>query len=150
MEQHEEIGKRIREIASKGGIPKMFNADVVSVQGDTCTVTLSGMRLTGVKLSSYDGAESGMVMKPKAGSTVTVLDTTGEKRDMYCIKCSEIDGMSLSVGTVSLSDVIADLMDTLSQAVITTPAGAGSFAPDVVTKIGQLKTKFKTLFYGTE
>lgn len=139
----------IRRIS--GSSPRVIVAEVVSVDGCTCTVTYNGSDLSGVKLcAADDGNTARMLPKPKAGSAVTVLDASGDLRDLYAIQTSDLDAVRITAGGEDMAELMATLMDTLAQAVITTPAGAGAFAPDVVAGIQELKLKFNTLLYGTQ
>lgn len=151
MDNGSEIRQRIRDIAGAGNQPRVITVDVVSVQGCTCTVKYNGTDRTGVKLCAVDDDNTArMLVKPTEGSSIAVLDAVGDLSELYAIQVSDTDAVRITAGGEDMADLMAKLIDALAQAVITTPAGAGAMAPDVVTNLNQLKLKFKTLFYGTE
>ena len=70
-----EIREKIKAIAGNQGTA-FFTAEVVKVDGSTCTVEYAGSKLTGVKMFSI-GAEGEFLIKPATGSMVTVADLSG-------------------------------------------------------------------------
>lgn len=50
------------------------------------------------------------------------------------------DKISINFGGVSLKETLDTWLDTLVQAIITTPSGPGNFAPDTITAFQQIKT----------
>lgn len=151
MDNGEGIREGVKRLAGAGRTPRVITVETVSVQGCTCTVNYNGTERTGVKLCAVDDDKTArMLVKPTVGSHIAVLDAAGDLSEMYAIQVSDTDAVRITAGGEDMADLMGKLIDALAQAVITTPAGAGAFAPDVVTNLNQLKTKFNTLLYGTE
>lgn len=150
MENAGKIRELIQNIAAgKNRTPILFPAKVVSVSKDTCTVDYNGLELTGVRINAItDGNDKKNMAKPKKGSMVLIADLSGgDKRDLAIIRDNEIESIKITNGSQDFITLFGSMLDTLIGAVITTPAGAGSFAPDVIQKLTQTKTEFKKLFY---
>lgn len=80
----------------------VFTAEVVSVEGETCTVDFSGLHLSDVNLSAVsNGSVQNLLITPKVGSIVTVADlSNGDKRILNVITWSEIDAVRFNGGTL--------------------------------------------------
>jgi len=142
----------------------VFTAEVISASSTTADVQFGDFIFTGVKLFSIEAA-GGLLVKPKVGSKVTVLDLSeGKYRDMVIIKCDtpevvkmeingllvEIDGvsgkMTLSNNATSFKGLLNDLVKELKAAIITTPSGAGTVSPATQAKLDLIDNKINQLF----
>lgn len=80
-----------------GGQPALFQARVVSVQGDCCTVDLGGLQLSDVRLKSVaDGqTEEVLLAIPAADSLVLVGSLTGDYRDLAVLSIGHFEKLVL-------------------------------------------------------
>lgn len=96
MDTLSEIKKHIEEIAGKKGIVS-FTAKVVSVSGETCTAAVDDLELSDIRLRSVVNEEdSKMLVTPKVGSFVTVLDNSnGNLTDLVVVAVSEVEKIEI-------------------------------------------------------
>lgn len=163
MNRLEEIKESIRHIAGANdqtGI--VFTAEVVSATETTASVRFGDFIFSGVKLFSIEAA-GGLLVKPKAGSTVTVLDLSqGKYRDMVIIKCDtpesikmeinnlkvDFDGVNGKIGMTASGKSLLDLMNSITTIIkgltVSTPAGpSGTPLPTTLQAVTQFETDFK-------
>ncbi len=96
-----EIREAIRKIAgvdNQGLI--FFNAEVVSVDAETCTVKRNGLEHTDVRLAAVvDGNTKNLLVSPKVGSMVLIADLSeGLMRDLAVIGWSEVETVVFNGG----------------------------------------------------
>lgn len=97
MSKETEIRELIRKIAKNSQV-MLFNADVKSVEGATCTVVYDGLELSGVRLTpGNDDSETKLIVTPRLNSLVTVIDETGDLRDLAVFRWSEIESISTNI-----------------------------------------------------
>ncbi|MBR4146287.1 MAG: hypothetical protein IKU00_00145 [Bacteroidales bacterium] len=85
MDAYTEIKNKIRAMQGQR-IPLLLTGKVESVDGETCTVSVGDLKLTGVRLRSVvNGEASKLLITPKTGSYVTVIDLSGELRETEAI-----------------------------------------------------------------
>lgn len=97
-----EIRSVIRKIAGIDNQGLMFfNAEVVSVDSETCTVKRNNINHTDVRLTAViDGNTNKLLVKPKVGSMVLIADLSeGMMRDLAVIGWSEVDTITINGGT---------------------------------------------------
>lgn len=142
-----------------------ITATVVSVQDDTCTVKLlSGLVLSDVRLKATisDDADSFLIV-PKVDSEVILMSQTGALSGLMVIKIDAVESITyksglfefavdgttgkvtLKKGAANFGALMESLIDTVSNAVLVTPAGPGSIDPATKTVLSQIKTSFKTI-----
>lgn len=93
---YSEIKSKIRAMQGKNG-PVAFIAKVESTDGDTCTCSIGELKLTDVRLRAVvNGEDSQLLVTPKKGSYVTLLDLSGgDMRQMEAIAFSEIEKIEI-------------------------------------------------------
>ncbi len=160
-----EIREKIKAIAGEQA-SVVFTAEVVMVDGASCTVDYGGRRFTGVKLFSI-GPEGKFLIKPAPGSMVTVADlSAGLRRDLCLLKIDKIeqlkieheglvfdlDGragkMELSSNGVSLSGLfsqLARIIKGLKVSVLSPNAPSGSPTPDTIALVQAFETDLNRL-----
>lgn len=90
-----EIKSKIRGMNGKH-TPLLLTGKVESVDGETCTVTVGELKLTDVRLRSVvNGKDSKLLITPEADSYVTLIDLSGELRDLMVIGYSEIKSIDI-------------------------------------------------------
>lgn len=125
-----------------------IQAEVVSVEGKTCTVKLiTGLQLTNVKLLVTDNdANDHVLILPKVGSKVLMISLTGDLSNLTVIKFNEIDKVSIKNEEVSLLDQLLEFSGIIKQLKVYTPQGvSGNPIPDTIAKLTQFETNIKKL-----
>jgi len=96
-----EIKEIIRKIAGTDvGGDIFFNAKVIEVNGETCTIEYAGLQIDKVRLSAVvDGNENNLLIVPKKNSMVLVADLSeGNLRDLVLMGWTEIESISINGG----------------------------------------------------
>ena len=76
--------------------PLLLTGKVKSVNGKTCTVSIGDLTLTDVRLCSVvNGNSSKLLITPAKDSYVTLIDLSGELREMEVIGYSEIEAIDI-------------------------------------------------------
>lgn len=98
MDPLSEIREKIRRIANGNGSFTCFTAKVTSVDGDTCDVELEDMKLTDVRLRAVvNGEDSKILVTPKTGSHVLVVDLSGNLSQLVVVGYSEVKKIEINV-----------------------------------------------------
>ena len=99
MDAYTEIKNKIRAMQGQR-TPLLLTGKVESVDGETCTVSVGDLKLTGVRLRSVvNGEASKLLITPKTGSYVTVIDLSGELRETEVLGYSEIEAIDIDTGS---------------------------------------------------
>ena len=115
MDRTGQIKELIRQI---GGARStiLFTAEVVSVQGDACTVKVNTLTISDVKLRETSSDAAHMLrITPKVGSNVLVGDLGGELRDLAVIQYSDIDTIEVNgaAHTTANADVLKEQLEKM-------------------------------------
>lgn len=97
MDTYTEIRNKIRAMTGQK-TPLLLTGKVESIDADngTCTVSVGDLKLTDVRLRSVvNNEESKLLITPKTGSYVTLIDLSGELREMEVIGYSEIKAIDI-------------------------------------------------------
>ncbi|GAB1403036.1 hypothetical protein MASR1M74_02140 [Lentimicrobium sp.] len=160
-----EIREKIKAIAGEQA-SVVFTAEVVMVDGASCTVDYGGRRFTGVKLFSI-GPEGKFIIKPAPGSMVTVADlSAGLRRDLCLLKIDKIEQLKIEheglvfdidgkagkfeisskgVSLTGLLTSLADILKTLKVAVLAPNAPSSTITPDTLTLVNKFETDLNRL-----
>lgn len=159
-----EIKEVIRQVV--GANPNLPITGVVkSVEGDSCSVELSGgFVVTDVKLKATIGNSDYIIQTPKIGSTVVMLSLSGTLENLTLIKIDQLKKVEYSQGglvilcdstdgkvqikndQVSLLEIMKDLKTLISQITVSTPNGpSGTPLPPTIAALTQFETKFNQL-----
>lgn len=99
MDAYTEIKNKIRAMQGRR-TPLLLTGKVESVDDETCTVSVGELKLTGVRLRSVvNGKASKLLVTPKQGSFVTVIDLSGELRETEVLGYSEIEAIDIETGS---------------------------------------------------
>ena len=96
-----EIREAIRKICGIDDEGLMFfNATIISIQNDTCTIDRNGLQFTDVRLSALvDDSTTKLLIVPAVNSMVLIADLNyGMMRDLAVIGWSEIDSITINGG----------------------------------------------------
>lgn len=97
MDPLSEIREKIKRIANGNGSFTCFTAKVTSVDGETCDVELEGMKLTDVRLRAVmNGEDSKILVTPKIGSHVLVVDLSGNLSQLAVVGYSEVEKIEIN------------------------------------------------------
>jgi hypothetical protein len=164
MDTPAEIKKALMDVL--GITPNLpLTATVVSVEGSTCTIKLlDELELSDVRLTATIGeSQDGLIIKPKVGSEVIVMSQTGTLSSLMVVKVNEIDSLTyknadfefivdgitkkvtIKNSQANVGSLINSLIDTISSAVLITPAGPGSIAPSTITALNNVKLMFNLI-----
>lgn len=103
MSKVRQIKESLRTIAQSKSA-QVFNATVKSVEDDTCTVEFGKSTFTGIKLTStVDASTSKLLVTPKLGSLVTIVDSSGEYRDLQVLRFSDIESIKLDAEEIVIN-----------------------------------------------
>ena len=161
--------KQIAELIKSIGGFKPFTpivADVVSVEGESCTVKLStGLEISDIRLkSSINNGADYFLITPSIGSKVWIMTINNDLSDSLVIKIDQIDKweikqngliflidgtdgkISIKNNATSLLDVFQDLKDLIGQITVSTGVGpSGTPLPPTIASLTAVETKFKNL-----
>lgn len=164
MDTSAEIKRLLQEVI--GANPNLpMTATVVSVEGQTCTVKLSGeLSISDVRLkATISESQDGLLITPKVNSEVIVMSQTGKLSGLMVIKIDDVDTIQYKVadfefiidgttkkvtiknGTASVGNLMGTLIDAIVSAQITTPAGPGSIAGATTAQLNQIKLQFQSI-----
>jgi hypothetical protein len=99
MNTYSAIREKIKKISKGNTNVAVFNAKIVSVEGETCTIDIDGLQLTDVRLRAViNGNENQLYVKPAKDSHVLCVDLSeGDLRDVAVIGWSEIESMHIKI-----------------------------------------------------
>lgn len=96
MDTYGEIKRKLRNIAA--GKALIYEGEVKSVSGSTCTVDIGGVELADVRLTALPG-ETDILITPKVGSHVVLADLEGGTlRELVIVKYGEVEKIQLNGG----------------------------------------------------
>ena len=142
-------------------------AEVVSVEGDTCTVKFGeGLNVPGVRLrATKSDINTKLLITPRVGSFVLIGSQSGDFRDCNVLLVEEpetvaitaakmnividVTGGKISAGNndISLYGLLQQLQDIITNLKVTTPAGPSTnLLPDSLQAVTKFGTDFKKLF----
>lgn len=89
-------------VGKSGGIA--FTAQVVSVDGECCTVDYNGLQVSDVRLRAVvNGEQSKILVTPKVGSYVMVVSLTDDMTQLIVSAFSEVDKIEIDTGKIVLN-----------------------------------------------
>lgn len=89
-------------VGKSGGIA--FTAQVVSVDGECCTVDYDGLQVSDVRLRAVvNGEQSKILVTPKVGSYVMVVSLTDDMTQLIVSAFSEVDKIEIDTGKIVLN-----------------------------------------------
>jgi hypothetical protein len=160
---------QIKEILGKmseKGHTLPITCEIVSVQGDSCTVKIEGgLELSDVRLRASIGSQSDeLLITPKAGSKALVWSVTGTLDDLVLVKVDQIekitykqDGLELEIDSmskkvsvknnqVSMLDLFDSIFDIITNIKVNTPSGPSvGILPDTVQALAQFKQDYNNI-----
>lgn len=166
MDKYRKLGDALKGLFPEESKPlPLFNAEVVSIQGESCTIRLDELEIDGVRLKATIN-ESGdkLLITPPAGSMVLVGTLTGDLKDLAVVSVDQferleyqqnglkvlIDGtdgkIAISNEATDLKGIFQSLADLLREFKVYTANGpSGTPIATTVQKIMAFETDFKNL-----
>ena len=113
MDTYGEIKRKLRNIAA--GKALIYEGEVKSVSGSTCTVDIGGVELADVRLTALPG-ETDILITPKVGSHVVLADLEGGTlRNLCVVQYGEVEQIQLNGGSNDGLVKIRELENNLNQ-----------------------------------
>lgn len=156
MDTYGEIKRKLRNIAA--GKALIYEGEVKSVSGSTCTVDIGGVELADVRLTALPG-ETDILITPKVGSHVVLADLEGGTlRELVIVKYGEVEQIQLNGGQndglVKIRkleenlDKLKNYCETLKSAVATGLTGVGEQTTNTVPSGSAGATAFNAAMSG--
>lgn len=117
MDKYAKLKELLKSIGNgrEANAPVLFQAKVMGVQDDCCTVNIGGLQLSDVRLKAIvDGnTDSSLLVVPVAGSVVLVGSLTGDYKDLTVLSIDRFDkivlGGTANGGMVKAPDLVKRL-----------------------------------------
>jgi hypothetical protein len=140
MDIYGKIREKISKMGAAGKVTA-FPAQVVSVDGETCSVRIDDLTVTGVRLRAViNGDKDRLLVTPKVGSYVLAVDLSGgDYRSLAVVSVSEIDSVTFERGGQNLFDVMSDFIDEVAKIIVV--QGTSPNVPALM----QIKARLNTL-----
>ena len=109
--------RRLQELLSgvgNGRETTLYQGIVKSMEGQTCTVTVGGVDVPGVRLKASETEDQGrMLVTPKVGTAVTMGSLSGDLRELVvvqvdCVETIEVNGGQLG-GLINIEELTAKI-----------------------------------------
>lgn len=147
-------------------ITNPISCEIVSVQGDSCTVKINGgLEIPDVRLRATLNTESDhLLITPKKGSKALVISVSGELDDLALFKIDKIEKIeyvqgnfkvsvdstagkvTVKSGNVSLKSLMSEIHDIITNLKVNTPSGPSvGILPDTVTSLNLFNTHINNL-----
>lgn len=149
-------------VGAKPNLP--IDGVVTAIDKDTCTVKVGDFEISDVRLKAIANGTDSLLLVPVVGSEVLMLSTDGSVGNLTIIKCDKVskfiykeNGLVVEINSedgkvniqnesVSLKGLFEDLTQILKQFKVFTPNGvSGTPIPNVIQKLNQFETQFKSL-----
>lgn len=123
MDQYAKLRTLLRSMckdSANGQYPLLFQAEVKSIEGDSCTVDIAGLQLTDVRLKSViDGkTDDVLLIIPQVGSRVLLGTLTGDYRDLAVLGTERFERIVLGgtdFGGLVKATVLTEKLNTLEK-----------------------------------
>ena len=120
MDKYKKLGDIIKGFGGTNNM-NVIAGEVISVQGESCTVEIGGMEITDVRLKAAINNNSNKVLiTPKVGSIILLASLTGDLKDLCVISVDEVEKIEYRQGqtTVNINSEANTLESDLAGTVI--------------------------------
>lgn len=94
--------RRLQELlrgAGGGRETTLYQGIVKSVEGQTCTVTVGGVDVPGVRLKASETEDKGrMLVTPKVGTAVTMGSLSGDMAELVVVQVDRVETIEVNGG----------------------------------------------------
>jgi hypothetical protein len=163
MSKHAQLAALLAGFQKTYTLP--FNATVVSVEGETCTIKMDDLSIPNVRLkATANEGQNYLLITPKVNTDVLVVSLSGTYDNLAVMAADEIEKIewqtaelkvvlnastgkvSLQNNTTSLLDILQQLKNLLMELKVSTPSGiSGTPLPPTIQALNNFETTFKTL-----
>lgn len=115
----------------------LYQGIVKSVEGQTCTVTVGGVDVPGVRLKASETEDKGrMLVTPKVGTAVTMGSLSGDMAELVVVQVDRVETIEVNGGQLGglvnigeLTAKINELVDAFNSHThqVTVPHPGGTF-----------------------
>lgn len=104
MNKRAYIAQLLGDIVGKNrGSLVFFSAQVVSVQGDTCTVNIDGLELSDIRLTpTTTERDDTLLLTPAIDSFVLVGSLSGDLNNLCVLASDTLASLELTIGTIGV------------------------------------------------
>jgi len=102
MDKYAELAEKLK--ALQRPVAVLFYAEVISVEGETCTVEVAGLQVSDVKLKAT-GAEGSNYLYhvPEVGKMILVGSLSGDLRELVMLRADEVKQVVFKYGTLEIT-----------------------------------------------
>lgn len=142
------FNQAVKNKISRNQIISITSGIATEITQTTCRVQREGMPdLLDVRLDAIDDElESQFTIYPVTGSNVVVGILNNLATEAVVLRCSEVENIKIKCQGVDLGNTLSDFVTVLNEAIINTPAGAGTMSPATVQKLNEIDQQFKKIF----
>lgn len=165
MDQYAKLNAALKGALIPGNARVLFVCTITGITGDTCSVQVGDLQLTGVRLKvEIGGTNNNLLVVPVVGSSALVGSLTGDMKDLVVLKCERVQTLTLvegdlrveidaetnkigiSNGVVSLKGLFEELLALIKNLKVYTPSGpSGGPLPPSILALNQFENNFKKL-----
>lgn len=104
MNKRAQIAQLLGDIVGKNrGSLVFFSAQVVSVQGDTCTVKIDGLELSDIRLTpTTSERDDTLLLTPATDSFVLVGSLSGDLNNLCVLAADTLASLELTIGDIGV------------------------------------------------
>jgi hypothetical protein len=156
MDKYARLAELFKGMGRSDSTP-IFTAEVKSVNGDFCTITVADLDIDEVRLNATGADVSDkLIITPKVGTMALIGSLSGDLRELVVLKVNEPEKISYTYGgleviidstdskvcvknsDLSLVDLFSSIMDIITNLTVSTPNGpSGTPLPPTIQAIQQ-------------
>lgn len=163
MNKLKQLKYQLRKVVSANPVYPVMGV-VKSIQGDTCTVEVGGLELSGVRLKATADGSQNFVLIPAINSNVMMISLDGSIDNLTIVKMdkvakilfeenglkldfdSETGKLGLKNNSTSLHQLFSDLTNLLNGFTLNHPQGPTTgLMPSTMAAVQQFQTSFNQL-----
>ncbi|MDL2290427.1 hypothetical protein LJB95_03385 [Paludibacteraceae bacterium OttesenSCG-928-F17] len=139
MDKRAQLVQLLKNI-TQGRQTVFFSAQVVSVQGNTCTIDYDGQELSGVRLTpTTTERDETILLTPAKNSYVLVGSISGDLDNLCVLSADTLASMDITIGDISIS--------ANKEGIVLNSGKLGGLVKlnDITTKINNLEREINNL-----
>ena len=124
-----------------------FPATVENVSGNTCTVKVDNLSISGVRLKATTAdAGNRVLLTPAVGSDVLVGSMSGDFSNLFIVTIDAVDGIDITCNGQNLMTLLSQMLQALQKATVIVPGGSGTLDPGTIATLAQVEQSLKVIF----
>ena len=101
MNKYTQLYEALKSLTQSADV-LLTTAEVVSIEGDTCTVKVGELKVPDVRLRATKvELEKKLLITPAVGSLVLIGSLSGDLRELAVLACDSVESVQVSVGDTS-------------------------------------------------